>query len=106
LQVLTATKTENNMNTPKEVANYISRFVNTLSLESNSEKFIAEMNREHKTLQQSFTKFCLLWIENCASDEYRTDGRNEAAQNISKEVIETFKANNHDFVPSSFLPLI
>lgn len=69
-------------------------------------EFIEAMEKEHRTLQQSFTKLCLLWIENCASEAYRYDGRNEASHTISAELLQLFKQVNYDIAPSSFLPLI
>lgn len=88
----------------KEVAEVLGSFVNSYS--TPVLEFIEAMEREHRTTQQSFTKFCLLWIENCAWDGYRYDGRNEASHEISTELIQLFKNNNHDIVPSSFLPMI
>ena len=69
-------------------------------------EFIEAMEKEHRTLQQSFTKLCLLWLENCASKAYRHDGRNEASHIISEEVIERFRQRNYGTPPSSYLPLI
>lgn len=88
----------------QELVKQITSFVNTYSLDPLA--FIEAMEKEHRTLQQSFTKLCLLWLENCASDAYRYDGRNEASHNISAELIQLFKNINHDIKPSSFLPLI
>ena len=93
----------NKSETQKLVEN-ITDFVNSYSIDSLA--FIDAMESEHRTLQQSFTKLCLLWIENCAGEAYRYDGRNEASHNISAELIQLFKQINHDIVPSSFLPLI
>ena len=88
----------------QKLVEHITDFVNSYSMKPL--EFIEAMESEHRTLQQSFTKLCLLWIENCASDAYRYDGRNEASHNISAELIQLFKQVNHDIAPSSFLPLI
>jgi len=49
--------------TAKETVENVTDYLNSFS---NKEKeFILEMNREHRTLQQSFTKLCLAWLENC-----------------------------------------
>lgn len=75
-------------------------------------KFLQDMQREHRTLQQSFTKLCLLWLEQCASGEYRHDLRNEASHKISKAVIESWQETNADdkylrgVKPSQMLPTI
>ena len=53
------------------------------------EGFCEQMCREHRTLQQSFTRLCIHWLSTCASDEYRYDGRNEASHEIAKALIES-----------------
>ena len=84
----------------------ITNYVNTMSLKP--EEFTDAMSRQHRTLQQSFTRLCLKWIEYCASDEYRYDPRNEGSHDICKIIIESFmKANDITNVePSNFLPTI
>ena len=59
-----------------------------------SEAFINEMRNKHRTLQQSFTRLCLQWLEHMANPETRVDGRNEGSQNIARklEVDEASKA--------------
>jgi hypothetical protein len=71
------------------LANDIGNFVN--SFEDRSDNFNKAMSYEHRTLQQSFTKLCLKWLEYCASDEYRFDPRNEGSQKIARELLEGFK---------------
>jgi hypothetical protein len=71
------------------LVNEITNFVNTFSLKS--DEFTAEMSREHRTLQQSFTRLCLAWIEHCASDDYRYDLRNEDSHTICKTLVESFR---------------
>ena len=55
--------------------------------------FCEEMTREHRTLQQSFTRLCIQWLCTCASDEYRYDGRNEASHEVAKALIESQDAD-------------
>ncbi len=96
----------------KEHVVKITDFVNSYG--SNNKEFIELMSREHRTLQQSFTRLVFMWIEHCASRDYHYDGRNEATHKISKEVIEAFfKFKEEQFPehwrgvkPSEFLPLI
>ncbi len=76
------------MNT-KEVVQTMSNFVNSYS--RTHEEFCNEMSREHRTLQQSFTRLCLEWIEHVANDEYRTDGRNEGSKAVAKELLDGFR---------------
>jgi hypothetical protein len=68
--------------------------------------FIQQMNSQHRTLQQAFTKLCLAWIENCAGENYRHDLRNEASHKVSKELIQKFLENNYNFPPSKNIPCI
>ena len=91
--------------TAKETVVTVTDYLNSFS--SKEKAFIEEMNREHRTLQQSFTKLCLAWLENCASEDYRFDGRNEASHNISKEVVEGFRdAKGTMSNPSEWLPCV
>ena len=73
----------------KELTNEITNFLNTYG--DKSPEFNKAMSNEHRTLQQNFTRLCLAWIEHCASDEYRYDGRNEASHNTSKAILEGFE---------------
>jgi hypothetical protein len=77
------------MKQTKELVQEITDYVNTFN--DKSKEFCEAMSCEHRTLQQSFTKLCLQWIEHCASVEYRTDGRNEQSQKIARELLEGFK---------------
>lgn len=96
----TATKTQ-----AQEVVNNVTDYLNSFS--NKNAEFIKEMNREHRTLQQSFTKLCLEWLENCASEDYHFDGRNEASHKVSKEVVEGFRdAKGTMSKPSEWLPCI
>ena len=53
------------------------------------EGFCKAMTKEHRTLQQSFTRLCIHWLCTCASDDYRYDGRNEASHEVAKAIIES-----------------
>lgn len=90
--------------TAAETVQTVTSFLNTFSSMEND--FIQEMNREHRTLQQNFTKLCLAWLENCAGEDYRYDLRNEASHKISKELIEKFLKDNYNFPPSKNIPFI
>jgi FtsZ-binding cell division protein ZapB len=68
--------------------------------------FLEIMSRDHRTIQQAFTRICLQWIELVASDEYRHDLRNEDSHKIAKQLIENFKKENDNFNPSEFLRTI
>lgn len=53
------------------------------------DKFCEEMTKEHRTIQQNFTRLCIHWLCTCADDEYKYDGRNEASHTIAKALIES-----------------
>ena len=53
--------------------------------------FSVAMEREHRTLQQAFTRLCVAWFLFAANPEYRTDLRNEGTHTLAmklKPVIE------------------
>lgn len=77
------------MKQTKELVKEVSDYVNTFN--DKGQEFCEAMSCEHRTLQQSFTKLCLNWLEHCASDEYRTDGRNEQSKVISQALLNCFK---------------
>lgn len=54
---------------PREVAEYFARV-------------------EHRTIQQSLTRFCVEWLRVCASDDYGYDGRNEASHRVAKQLLD------------------
>jgi hypothetical protein len=91
---------------PIEMAGEMTDFVNTFSNEPRKE-FIQAMSNEHRTLQQSFTRLCLEWIEHCASQDYRTDGRNESSHTTCKAMVEAYKEKQNNLLPlSAYLPFI
>ena len=90
--------------TAKQTVETVTDYLNTFS--ETEQAFIQEMNREHRTLQQSFTKLCLAWLENCASENYHFDGRNEASHKVSKGIVENFKHEHDGFEPSKYLPCV
>jgi hypothetical protein len=77
------------MKETKKLVEEFSDYVNTFG--DKSPEFCQAMSIEHRTLQQSFTRLCLKWLEHCASNEYRTDGRNEQTKKIAMELLEGFR---------------
>jgi hypothetical protein len=61
------------------------------------ELFNRLMSNEHRTLQQSFTRLCFAWIENVASEDYRTDGRNDISHIVCKSIID---GRNNELIKS------
>ena len=87
------------MSDSKKQANEVADMLNSLLFDY--EGFCREMTRQHRTLQQSFTRLCIHWLATCSSDEYQYDGRNEASHRIAKALIESQDA---DFICD--LPMI
>ena len=95
----------------KAAVEAMSNFVNNYG--HSPELFARLMANEHRTLQQSFSKLMLVWLEYIATDEYRTDGRNEASQMVAKRLIKAHESwvrdndpNCFGMPPSSWLRLI
>ena len=50
----------------------------------NKKAFCEAMEKEHRYLQSEFMNLLIAWIEYTSKDSYRTDGRNEWVQKVSK----------------------
>lgn len=71
----------------KECARKIGEMANSFSFSPESiAKQIART--EHRTIQQSITRFCIAWLRVCASDDYGYDGRNEASHRVAKQLLD------------------
>lgn len=88
-----------NVDKTREQVNQVTDMLNSFTFDYDG--FCKQMSKEHRTLQQSFTRLCIYWLCTCASDEYRYDGRNEASHLIAKAIIESQDA---DFIGS--IPMI
>lgn len=71
------------MEKDKEMAQQITRYVNNLSF--NPDKFVDEMSRQHRTLQQRYTFLCVAWLKKLANTEHY-DNRNEASVKFAKSI--------------------
>lgn len=87
-----------------EVALVMSDFVNSFT--SDHQGFVTEMAKEHRTLQQSFTKLCLRWIDYVGSEDYRHDLRNQDSHETCKKMVQAFQKENGHWKPSDFLRMI
>ena len=72
-----------------EAVKALTDLVNSYS--NHSPEFNAAMEREHRTLQNSFSRLCLGWIEHIASPEYRTDPRNQSSKDVAQKVLGAFR---------------
>lgn len=76
----------------KKLAREMSNLMNSSS-QAGAEGFIEEMSNEHRTLQQSFTRFCLQWLENVAERKgsQNVDLRNKASQEVCENLMKGWK---------------
>jgi chaperonin GroEL (HSP60 family) len=58
-------------------------------------------SRQHRTLQQNMFRVMLQQIEHMATDEYRTDGRNEDSKEVAKAIVESFAKAKEDIARDS-----
>ena len=73
----------------KTLAGQVTDYVNTFSNDRNKE-FAKALSCEHRTLQQSTLRLMLETIEMMASEEYRTDGRNESSKQVAQRLMTGF----------------
>jgi hypothetical protein len=71
--------------TDEERAQKLANLVNSMGMDY--EKTAEALGREHRTLQQNFTRFCIYWLLYLSKVE-RTDMRNEASVWLAKEIHE------------------
>lgn len=82
--------------TDKELARVTTDAINNFSF--SSKEFCKQMDMEHRTLQQSFTRLCIAWLRHCAELEHY-DGRNEASVRVGRIVAQALDDNNIHNVP-------
>lgn len=75
----------------KQNAEQVAEMLNVFGFDNDG--FCDAMCRQHRTLQQSFTRLCIAWLATCASDDYRYDGRNEASHEVAKALINSQDAD-------------
>ena len=84
--------------TSKKNAQELSDMLNSMGFIP--EKVCAEMRRDHRTIQQNFTRLCFEWIKTCASDDYAHDERNRASHVKCKAIVDTMSTDPAwDFLP-------
>lgn len=79
---------EKDLNKAKEVTKVLTDYVNCFGREPKA--FIEAFKREHRTLQQSAFRLMLALIEEMATENYHTDGRNVQSKEIAKTLIKGF----------------
>ena len=71
------------MKEDKEIVQRITDYINNMS--ANPDDFADEMSRQHRTLQQKYTLFCVAWLKKLADTE-SYDDRNEASVKFAKSI--------------------
>ena len=82
----------------KQNANEVSNMLNSLGFVP--ELFCAEMRKDHRTIQQNFTRLCFEWIKTCAQEDYSHDERNRASHVKCKAIVDRMESDPAwDFLP-------
>ena len=81
-------KFEDEISEGKKLVEVLSRYVN---YNKSTRGFIEAFKREHRTLQQSAFKMFLSLMEEIASENYQTDGRNKATKEVAETLLKGFK---------------
>jgi len=95
----------------KEIDNFteqLSNFVNSFSSKEELEYVAKKISTDHRALQQNTMRLFLTYVEHAASNEYKTDARNEATQKVAKELLKGFQSlpNHENSKPTQWLPFI
>ena len=69
------------------LADIVSSSLNTFGFSEDIENFVKHMSREHRTLQQTFTRLCVAWLQHLATVN-SCDGRNEASVEFARSIKE------------------
>jgi len=79
--------------TAQGVARIMSSYVNSFS-DSRTREFVDEMSREHRTLQQNFTRLCAAWLHHLGQDVHDLyDDRNAASVMLGRAFVENIPSN-------------
>ena len=78
----------------KEIARKLSSYVN--GWHNHVDSIVNELGKDHRTLQQGVTNFCVKWLEECARKEKENlyDLRNEASVKLGKKFMEVTDARD------------
>lgn len=76
---------------PEGVARILADYVNRL--DNTGPEFAEEMGRQHRTLQQNFTRLCVAWLQYLGTSvDYMYDNRNQASVMLGREFVEKIPA--------------
>ena len=71
-----------------DAVRFMSNYLNSFGV--GYQDFAKEMAREHRTLQQSFTRLCITWLQELSETEYydlRNEGSVKFAQSIQDKLV-------------------
>ena len=82
----------------EEVASQVSSLLNSLGREG-VKVFLEKMNRDHRTLQQSFTRLCVGWLElQATKKDGEFDLRNQASVELAKKFVAGVEDRHLPFI--------
>ena len=87
-QELELLKKEQELYDAKKITDALSDYVN---YRKSNQAFAEAFKREHRTLQQSMFRMFLELVEDMASENYHTDGRNEDSKKMAQTLIKGFQ---------------
>jgi hypothetical protein len=81
-------KEEKEMREGLELVKVLGEYVN---YNKSRKAFIEAFKREHRTLQQSAFKMLLELVEEMATENYHTDGRNEQSKLVAQKLLKGYE---------------
>lgn len=96
------------INTPEQLAENIGKFVNVMGDTDRNRDFIVAMHKQHRTLQQAFTRLAFMWIEHLSRlGDNEIDLRNKASRDIARMMLGTNDMETlYGSEPSKYLPCV
>jgi len=82
----------------RDVVNKVTDYLNVLGDSERIRDFVLEMECQHRTLQQGFTRLCIAWLKRLADPDFMFDDRNKASVELAKRLKE--------YLDNAYLPLI
>ena len=71
------------------IANCLTNAINIMGFDPN--KVAQELKRQHRALQEDFTRICMEWLKVVASPDYPYDARNECSHIAAKQMLHPTK---------------
>jgi hypothetical protein len=92
-------KIEIDLDKPEQMADAVSRFVTVCGGYDDMMAFVKAMTRQHRTLQQNFTRLCVAWLLELAKAK-QCDLRNADSVRLAKLFVERIPEDER------YLPLV